>query len=108
MYVIILNHHHHQQYHHQSSSLISLSFELCENNKLLDFYLQANINNLLDFSALERIFGKYDMYGRIQDIQMSTTIKYIQDFFKEDIKTIIEKQKDLLMMLQRPKQLAQN
>ena len=43
------------------SSLISLSFELCENNKLLDFDLQANINNLLDFSALERIFGKYDI-----------------------------------------------
>ena len=40
------------------------------------------------------IFGKYDMYGRIQDIQMSTTIKYIQDFFGEDIKTIIEKMDD--------------
>ena len=43
------------------SGLISLSFELCENNKLIDFDLQANINNLLDFSALERIFGKYDI-----------------------------------------------
>jgi hypothetical protein len=43
------------------SSIISLSFDLCENNKLIDFDLRANINELLDFSAIEAIFGNYDI-----------------------------------------------
>lgn len=40
------------------------------------------------------IFGKYDDYGRIEDIESSNVVRYIEDFFGEDIISIVEKVDD--------------
>lgn len=37
------------------------------------------------------IFGRYDDYGRIEDVVDSPSVKFIEEFFGEDINSIIEK-----------------
>lgn len=41
--------------------LLTLAFELCENDKLLNFDLQFNINDLFNINLLNSIFLKYDI-----------------------------------------------
>ncbi len=41
--------------------LLSLSFELCENGKLLSFDAQFNINDLFDFDSLASLFENYEI-----------------------------------------------